>query len=114
MSKRKERGRPLLRVLKLIKLFEHSRCGMTTNELCREMTVTRRTLYRDLEMVEDAGYRFVKEGGGGGFSKKWRFPPGVRKAPDQPYTDTQLPPLSFCMKLLPPSRGPPLARGREP
>ena len=78
MSKRKERGRQLLRVLKLIKLFEHSRYGLTINELCREMTVTRRTLYRDLEMVEDAGYRFVKEGGGGGFSKKWRFPTGMR------------------------------------
>ena len=62
--RRKERGRQLLRILKLIKLFEHSRYGLTINELCREMSVTRRTLYRDLEMVEEAGYRFVKEGEG--------------------------------------------------
>jgi len=113
MSRRKERGRQLLRVLKLIKLFEHSRYGMTINELCREMTVTRRTLYRDLEMVEDAGYRFVKEGGGGGFSKKWRFPPGMRKAPDKPYTESELLSLYFCMNLLQPFRGTPLRDGVE-
>jgi len=113
MSRRKERGRQLLRVLKLIKLFEHSRYGMTINELCREMTVTRRTLYRDLEMVEDAGYRFVKEGGGGGLSKKWRFPPGMRKAPDRPYPDSELLSLYFCMNLLQPFRGTPLRDGLE-
>jgi predicted DNA-binding transcriptional regulator YafY len=113
MGKRKERGRQLLRVLKLIKLFEHSRYGMTINELCREMTVTRRTLYRDLAMVEDAGYRFVKEGGGGGFSKKWRFPPGMRKAPDKPYTESELLSLYFCMNLLQPFRGTPLRDGLE-
>jgi proteasome accessory factor B len=111
--KRKERGRQLLRILKLIKLFEHSRYGMTINELCREMSVTRRTLYRDLEMVEDAGYRFVKEGGGGGFSKKWRFPPGMRKAPDKPYTESELLSLYFCMNLLQPFRGTPLRDGLE-
>ncbi len=113
MGKRKERGRQLLRVLKLIKLFEHSRYGMTINELCREMSVTRRTLYRDLEMVEEAGYRFVKEGGGGGFSKKWRFPPGMRKAPDKPYTESELLSLYFCMNLLQPFRGTPLRDGLE-
>ena len=111
--RRKERGRQLLRILKLIKLFEHSRYGLTINELCREMTVTRRTLYRDLEMVEDAGYRFVKEGGGGGFSKKWRFPPGMRKAPDKPYTESELLSLYFCMNLLGPLRGTPLREGLE-
>src|SRR5437868_5854225 len=111
--RRKERGRQLLRILKLIKLFEHSRYGLTINELCREMAVTRRTLYRDLEMVEDAGYRFVKEGGGGGFSKNWRFPPGMRKAPDKPYTESELLSLYFCMNLLQPFRGTPLRDGLE-
>ena len=61
--RRKERGRQLLRILKLIKLFEHSRYGLTIKELCKEMDVTRRTLYRDLDQLEEAGYRFVKEGG---------------------------------------------------
>jgi proteasome accessory factor B len=111
--RRKERGRQLLRILKLIKLFEHSKYGLTINELCREMEATRRTLYRDLAMVEDAGYRFVKEGGGGGFSKKWRFPPGQRKAPDKAYTETELLSLYFCMNLLQPLRGTSLRDGVE-
>jgi proteasome accessory factor B len=111
--RRRERGRQLLRVLKLVKLFEHSRYGLTINELTREMDVTRRTLYRDLELIEDAGYRFVKEGGGGGFSKKWRFPPGMQRAPDKPYTESELLSLYFCMNLLQPFRGTPLRDGLE-
>lgn len=111
--RRKERGRQLLRILKLIKLFEHSRFGMTINELVREMDVTRRTLYRDLELMEDAGYRFIKEGGGGGFSKKWRLPAGMRKDPDRPYTESELLSLYFCMNLLQPFRGTPLRQGVE-
>jgi proteasome accessory factor B len=111
--KRKERGRQLLRVLRLVKLFEHSRFGLTINELRRELGVTRRTLYRDLDLLEDAGYRFVKEGGGGGMSKKWRLPPGMRKAPDKPYTENELLSLYFCMNLLQPLRGTPLRDGVE-
>ena len=111
--RRKERGRQLQRILTLIKLFEHSRFGYTIPELCRETNITRRTLYRDLEMLEDAGYRFIKEGGGGGLSKKWRFPPGMRKAPDKPYTETELLSLYFCMNMLQPLRGTPLRDGVE-
>jgi len=111
--RRKERGRQLLRILKLIKLFEHSRYGLTVKELCREMEVQRRTLYRDLGMIEDANYRFVKEGGGRGAPKKWRFPPGMRKAPDKPYTESELLSLYFCMNLLQPFRGTPLRDGVE-
>ncbi len=113
MARRKERGRQLLRILKLIKLFEHSRFGFTIAELRRELEVTRRTLYRDLAMVQDAGYRFVKEGGGGGDAKKWRFPPGMQRAPDQPYTESELLSLYFCMNLLQPLRGTPLRDGVE-
>jgi predicted DNA-binding transcriptional regulator YafY len=111
----KERGRQLGRILKLIKLFEHSRYGYTIPELCKETKVTRRTLYRDLEMLEDAGYRFVQEDGGGsrGLSKRWRFPPGMQKAPDTPYTETELLSLYFCMNMLSPFRGTPLREGVE-
>jgi predicted DNA-binding transcriptional regulator YafY len=111
--RRRHRGRQLLRVLKLVKLFEHARFGLTLDELRRELSVTRRTLYRDLELMEAAGYRFIKEGGGGGDSKTWRFPPGLRKAPDQPYTESELLSLYFCMNLLQPLRGTPLRDGVE-
>lgn len=111
--KRKERGRQLQRILKLIKLFEHSKFGLTIPELCKELDVTRRTLYRDIDLLEDAGYRFIKEGGGGGDSKTWRLPPGMRRAPDQPYQETELLSLYFCMNLLQPFRGTPLRDGLE-
>ncbi|HXX93878.1 MAG TPA: HTH domain-containing protein, partial [Planctomycetota bacterium] len=64
--RQKERGRQIRRILKLIRLFEHSRYGLTMRELCREMAVGRRTLYRDLETMEDANYRFVKDRRGDG------------------------------------------------
>jgi proteasome accessory factor B len=111
--RRKERGRQLLRILKLVKLFEHSKFGLTIPELCRECDVTRRTLYRDLDQMEDAGYRFVKEGGGGGDAKKWKFPPGMRRAPDRPYTESELLSLYFCMNLMQPFRGTTLRDGLE-
>ncbi len=110
--RRKERGRQLLRVLKLIRLFEHSRFGLTVDELRRELGVTRRTVYRDLRLVEDAGYRFTKEGGGG-LPKRWRFPPGLLRAPGRPYTEAELLSLYFCMNLLQPLRGTPLRDGVE-
>jgi predicted DNA-binding transcriptional regulator YafY len=110
--RRKERGRQLLRILRLIKMFEHSRYGYTIAELVRECAVTRRTLYRDLAQIEDAGYRFTKDGGAGE-ALKWRFPPGMRRAPDKPYTETELLSLYFCMNLLQPLRGTPLRDGVE-
>ena len=109
----KERGNQLRRILKLLQLFQHSRSGMTIPELCREMEVTRRTLYRDLELIEEAGYRFEKRGGGGGEAKKWSFPEGLRKSLDKPYNEQELLSLYFCMNLLQPLRGTPLRNGLE-
>ncbi len=111
--RRKERGRQLLRILELIRLFEDSRFGFTLGELRREMSVTRRTLYRDLRLLEDAGYRFDKESGSDGVTKKWRFPPGMRKAPGQAYADGEVLSLYFCLNLLQPLRGTPFRDGVE-
>ncbi len=109
----KARGTQLRRILKLLQLFQHSRTGMTIPELCRDMEVTRRTLYRDLDLIEEAGYRFEKRGGGGGEAKKWKFPEGLRKSLDQPYNEQELLSLYFCMNLLQPLRGTPLRDGLE-
>ena len=109
--RRQTRGRQLLRILKLIELFQHSKFGWTIDELCREMEVTRRTLYRDLEMIEDAGYRFEKVADGS--SKKWRFPSGLRRSLEKPYHEQELLSLYFCMNLLQPFRGTPLRDGLE-
>jgi proteasome accessory factor B len=111
--RRKQRGAQLLRLLKLVRLFEHSRFGLTIAELQRETGVTRRTIYRDLALLEEAGYRFVREGSGAGEARKWRFPPGLQKAPGKPYTESELLSLYFCMNLLQPLRGTPLRDGIE-
>ncbi len=111
MTKR-ARGRQLCRVLKLIRIFEQSRFGRTIPEICRELGVTRRTVYRDLEAIEDAGYRFEKVAGDGGL-RKWRFPPGLRRAPDRPFTEPELLSLYFSMNLLLPFRGTPIRDGIE-
>ncbi|PLX98786.1 MAG: transcriptional regulator [Desulfuromonas sp.] len=44
----------------LIRILE-ARYGATVDELVEECQVTRRTVYRDLEALEDAGYPLVKE-----------------------------------------------------
>jgi predicted DNA-binding transcriptional regulator YafY len=111
-KKRRERGAQLQRILKLIQMFERSRYGYTIAELRKELGVTRRTLYRDLAMIEDAGYRFEKIGAHGE-TRKWRFPPGMRRAADKPYTEQELLSLYFCMNLLQPFRGTPLRDGLE-
>jgi proteasome accessory factor B len=110
--RRKERGRQLQRILRLIKLFEHARYGYTIPELQKELDVTRRTIYRDLEMMEEAGFNFVKDGEAG-MARKWRLPATMRKAPGRPYTENELLSLYFCMNLLQPLRGTPLRDGVE-
>lgn len=110
--KKRERGRQLRRILRLIQVFEHARFGRTIPDLCRELGVTRRTLYRDLGLVEEAGYRFEKTGGVGE-PKTWRFPAGLRHGLDRPYSEPELLSLYFCMNLLQPFRGTPLRDGLE-
>lgn len=110
--RKKERGRQLRRILKLLRLLEQSRYGFTLAELCRELEVTRRTVYRDLALIEESGYPLSREGGRGE-PRKWRFPPGTRRAPDQPYTETELLALYFCLNLLHPLRGTPFREGIE-
>lgn len=112
MTKR-ARGRQLRRVLRLIRLFEQSRFGRTIPEIGRELGVTRRTVYRDLEAIEDAGYRFEKIEGAPGEPRKWRFPPGLRRSPDRPFSEPELLSLYFCLNLLLPFRGTPLRDGLE-
>ena len=109
---RKERGNQLRRLLKLLQLFQHSRFGLTLPELQKELGVTRRTIYRDLEMLEEAGYRFEKTGEAGA-ARKWRFPAGLRKSLSKPYTEQELLSLYFCINLLQPLRGTPLREGLE-
>jgi predicted DNA-binding transcriptional regulator YafY len=110
--RRRERGRQLDRVLRLIRKFTYAREGATLAELKEEFGVSRRTVYRDLGMLARAGFHF--EGGSGDDGRKrWRFPAGQRKTLEMTFTDAELMSLYFCMNLLSPLRGTPLREGLE-
>lgn len=110
--RRRERGRQLDRILRLIRKFTYSREGATLAELKEEFGVSRRTVYRDLGMLGRAGFHF--EGGDGGDGRKrWRFPAGQRKNLEMTFTDAELMSLYFCLNLLAPLRGTPLREGLE-
>jgi predicted DNA-binding transcriptional regulator YafY len=111
-KRRRERGRQLDRVLRLIRKFTYAREGATLAELKEEFGVSRRTVYRDLGMLSRAGFHF--EGGNGDDGRKrWRFPAGQRKNLEMTFTDAELMSLYFCMNLLTPLRGTPLREGLE-
>ena len=111
-KKKRERGRQLDRILRLIRKFTYSREGATLSELKDEFGVSRRTVYRDIGMLAKAGFHF--EGGSGDDGRKrWRFPSGQRKTLDMTFTDAELMSLYFCMNLLSPLRGTPLREGLE-
>ena len=109
---RRQRGRQLDRILRLIRKFTYAREGSTLAELKEEFGVSRRTVYRDLGMLGRAGFHF--EGGGGDDGRKrWRFTSGQRKNLEMTFTDAELMSLYFCMNLLGPLRGTPLRQGLE-
>ncbi|MHC4606499.1 MAG: helix-turn-helix transcriptional regulator, partial [Planctomycetota bacterium] len=95
----KERGRQLARILRLIRKFEHARTGFTMKELAKDMKISRRTLYRDLNALEGAGFRLETDGGRGE-TKKWRFTQGQRRSLSSTFTENELLSLYFCHNLL--------------
>lgn len=63
----------------VIRLLE-ARYGATVEELAEECRVTRRTIYRDLQAIVDAGYPLVRESGDDG-GTLYRFLTGFKKVP---------------------------------
>ena len=72
----------------VIRILEH-RYGAMVEELVDECQVTRRTVYRDLAAIEDAGYPLVKETQDSG-EVLYRFVAGFK----------QLPPITFSLEEL--------------
>lgn len=110
--KRKERGRQLRRILRLVRKLEHSRSGLTIEELGDELDVGRRTVYRDLRALEEAGFR-LETSGGDGTPTKWRFTEGQRRSLSSTFTENELLSLYFCLNVLAPLKGTPLRDGVE-
>jgi proteasome accessory factor B len=98
------RGRPArkysqaARLHDLIRILE-VRHGSTADELAEECGVTRRTIYRDLQAIEDAGYPLVKEPSGDG-RMLYRFLTGFSKIPPITFSLPELMTLYLCRGQL--------------
>lgn len=98
------RGRPArkysqaARLHDLIRILE-VRHGSTADELAEECAVTRRTIYRDLQAIEEAGYPLVKEPSGDG-RMLYRFLTGFSKIPPITFSLSELMTLYLCRGQL--------------
>ncbi len=91
----------------VIRLLE-TRYGATVGELAEECGVTRRTIYRDLKAIEEAGYPLVSETGEGG-RVLYRFMTGFKQVPPITFSLEELMTLHLCRSQLAFLRGTPFA-----
>ncbi|ABA88468.1 helix-turn-helix transcriptional regulator, putative [Syntrophotalea carbinolica DSM 2380] len=82
----------------LIRILE-VRHGSTADELAEECGVTRRTIYRDLQAIEDAGYPLIKEPSGDG-RILYGFLTGFSKIPPITFSLSELMTLYLCRGQL--------------
>ena len=75
------------------------RYGATVEELAEECGVTRRTVYRDLDAIRDAGYPLVSEPEVGG-QTVYRFITGFKKIPPITFSLEELMTLYLCRGQL--------------
>jgi proteasome accessory factor B len=75
-----------------------ARHGITIGELAEEFNVTKRTLYRDLKALEEAGYPILSEVVDG--TTYWKLEPHFRGVPPITFTLNELMALYFSRKLI--------------
>lgn len=85
------------RVHDVIRIIE-ARYGVTVDELAEETGVDRRTVYRDLAAINDAGYPLVSERQQG--KKAYRFLTRFKSVPPISFTLQELMTLSFLRSQL--------------
>jgi proteasome accessory factor B len=74
-----------------------ARHGVTIGELAEEFGVTKRTLYRDLNALEEAGYPLLSEVIEG--TTYWKLEPSFKNVPPVTFTLNELMALYFSKKL---------------
>lgn len=92
------RGVQLARQWRIIRLLESRRTGLTAAELAKELEVPLRTIYRDLEIIHEAGFPIhtVKIGK----NSYWRIIDGFKSYPSLPLTTTELMALHMGRDIL--------------
>jgi proteasome accessory factor B len=104
MSEPRRPGKPAkkysqaARLHDVIRLLE-ARYGATVDELAEECGVTRRTVYRDLEAIGEAGYPLVPERQGDG-TVLYRFVTGFKNVPPITFSLQELMTLYLCRGQL--------------
>lgn len=89
----------------VIRLLE-ARYGATVDELAEECEVHRRTIYRDLQAISDAGYPLIRETEADGRTL-YRFLTGFKKLPPITFSLEELMTLYLCRGQLGFLRGTP-------
>lgn len=75
-----------------------TRHGITIGELAQGFGVTKRTLYRDLKALEEAGYPLISEVVEG--TTYWKLEPSFKAVPPVTFTLNELIALYFSRKLI--------------
>ncbi len=92
------RGNQVTRQWNLIKILDASRRGVSINDLAVELNCTPRTVYRDLDDLQAAGFPITNEMlDGVGY---WQFVDGYRVSLPTPFSITELMSLYLSRDLL--------------
>jgi hypothetical protein len=102
------RNMQVTRLLKLLGLLSNRTNGATVGELTRDMNVTPRTIYRDFEALQEAGfplYSDLSDEEEGSPKARWRFVDGYRYQVPIPFSLSELMSLHFFRGLIKPLAG---------
>ncbi|MGE4578799.1 MAG: helix-turn-helix transcriptional regulator [Desulfuromonadales bacterium] len=107
MTKPAKKYSQAARLHDVIRLLE-ARYGATVEELVEECQVNRRTIYRDLQAIADAGYPLIRERESDG-RVLYRFMTGFKNIPPITFSLAELMTLYFCRGQLSFLRGTPFS-----
>lgn len=92
------RGIQMARQWKIIRLLESCSQGISLNELAAQLDVSIRTIYRDMDALQDAGFPVYAQKEG--TNAVWKMVESFRKHFPLPLTDRELMALSLSRDLL--------------
>lgn len=92
------RGDQLIRQWKILRLLESRRRGLTALEIGSHVDILPRTVYRDLQAIEEAGFPIYNDRSAG--CSRWKLTDGSRTGLSLPFTLTELLSLHMGRGLL--------------
>jgi predicted DNA-binding transcriptional regulator YafY len=103
------RGDQIIRQWQLVRLLSSAKRGKSIPDLKQELRVTSRTVRRDLQALEHAGFPLISETKGG--DVLWRFIDGYQPEAPVALTTDELMALYLSRRLLEPLHGTPMQEG---